>query len=155
MTANPKASLELKWLVNDPCGTPAACTMSRTLALANPRSCTTRRPSVRIFSRFEALDMVAIWSSILACQAREWRPAENVPRALSGSVRNDIASRQARAVGQELLQPVDVIVAIDDVGFPHQSAEQRQRGLDAVEDEFIQRPAQPHQAFPARLAVDD
>ena len=57
--------------------------------------------------------------------------------------------------GQILLEPVDVVVAVDDGGFAHQRAEQRQRGLDAVDHHLVQRPAQPHQAFAAGLAVDD
>src|SRR4029450_4465177 len=59
------------------------------------------------------------------------------------------------AAGEDLLQPVDVVVAVDDVVLAHQRAEQRQRGLDAVDDEFVERALEPHQAFAAGLAVDD
>ena len=48
-----------------------------------------------------------------------------------------------------------MIVAVDNGGFPDQRAEQRQRGLDAFDHHFVQRPAQPHQALGAGLAVDD
>ena len=43
------------------------------------------------------------------------------------------------AFGQETLEPVDVVVAVDDVLLAHQLAEQRQRGLDAVDHEFVER----------------
>src|SRR5258706_4026711 len=42
-----KASFDSKWFVNDPCGTPAARTMSRTVAPQYPCSSTTLKPSVR------------------------------------------------------------------------------------------------------------
>src|SRR5450631_317157 len=34
------------------------------------------------------------------------------------------------------LQPVDMVVAVDDLLLAHQGLEQRHRGLDAVDDEF-------------------
>jgi hypothetical protein len=40
-------------------------TMSRTLAPANPRSCTTRRPAVSIFSRFDGLRTNLICTFVL------------------------------------------------------------------------------------------
>src|SRR5262245_21540597 len=58
-------------------------------------------------------------------------------------------------LGQKLLQPMDVVVAVDDVLLAHQRAEQRQRGLDALDDEFVERALEPHQAFAAGLAMDD
>src|SRR5580698_7325890 len=53
-----KASFDSKWLVNDPCGTPAARTMSRTVAPQYPCSRTTLKPSVSIFSRSDGLDIL-------------------------------------------------------------------------------------------------
>src|SRR5260370_29264149 len=50
-----KASFDSKWFVNDPCGTPAARTMSRTVAPQYPCSRTTLKPSVSIFSRSDGL----------------------------------------------------------------------------------------------------
>ena len=43
------------------------------------------------------------------------------------------------AAREELLEPVDVIIPVDDVRLPRQSAEQWQRGLDAVDDKFVER----------------
>ena len=43
--------------------------------------------------------------------------------------------------GEIMLQPVDVIVAVDDVGLGQQLLEQRNGGLDALDDEFAQAPA--------------
>src|SRR4029077_3293769 len=48
----PNASFETKWLLNEPCGTPAASTMSRTLTPASPCWCTTRNPLARSLSLF-------------------------------------------------------------------------------------------------------
>src|SRR6266478_6258809 len=53
-----KASFDSKWFVNDPCGTPAARTMSRTVAPQYPCSSTTLKPSVSIFSRSDGLGML-------------------------------------------------------------------------------------------------
>src|SRR5260370_35529621 len=57
--------------------------------------------------------------------------------------------------GQILFEPVDMVVAIDNVGFPDQRPEQRQRGLDAFPHHLAQRAAQPDQARAAGLAVAD
>ncbi len=57
--------------------------------------------------------------------------------------------------GQELFQPVDIVVAGDDVGFLDQALEERQRGLDAIDDELIDGATQALQAFLAGAAVDD
>ena len=48
---------------------------------------------------------------------------------------------------QIMFQPVDVVVAVLDVGVRYQVSEQRQRGFDAVDYIFVERTAQPHQAF--------
>src|SRR4051794_20349220 len=79
MISRPKASLVAKWLVNDPCGTPAAWTVSPTLGAPNPCACTTRRPSVRIFSRFESLAIWLLWASMVSRQAKGSCPLS--PRA--------------------------------------------------------------------------
>src|SRR6516162_5315763 len=126
--------------------------MSRTLALAKPRSCTTLRPFVRIFSRFDGLAMEQRWASVLKTQGpasrrRSWRCSgfTGNPNSSGQSVNGALSTlsehglRQRRAARQKLLQPMDMVIAIDDVGFAHQRAEQRQRRLDAVEDELVER----------------
>jgi hypothetical protein len=45
---------------------------------------------------------------------------------------------------------VDVVVAVDDIGFAQQGLEQRDRGLDAVDDKLVERALQAHQ----RLGAD-
>src|ERR1700686_2125606 len=65
-----KASLDSKWFVNDPCGTPAARTMSRTVAPQYPCSRTTLKPSVSIFSRSDGLDMLAPTGLRRCCEIR-------------------------------------------------------------------------------------
>src|SRR5579863_7140989 len=61
-----KASLDSKWLVKDPCGTPAARTMSRTVAPQYPCSSTTLKPSVSIFSRSDGLGIETPYAAIAA-----------------------------------------------------------------------------------------
>src|SRR5512135_3739788 len=53
------------------------------------------------------------------------------------------------------LEPVDVVIAVDDVGLGDQRAEQRDRGLDAIDDELSERPLESHQAFVARAGMHD
>ena len=50
---------------------------------------------------------------------------------------------------------MDVVKPVLDVGIANQAAEQRQRRLDPVDDELVERAAQAHQRFGARAAVDD
>src|SRR5262245_24805367 len=59
------------------------------------------------------------------------------------------------ALGQKLFQPMDGVIAVDDVLVAHEGAEQRQGGLDPVDDEFVQCALEPHQAFLPGLAVHD
>ena len=56
---------------------------------------------------------------------------------------------------EELLKPVDIVAAVDDVGIGEQFLEQRNGGLDAFDDILAERPPQPHQAFRTGLAEDD
>src|SRR5262249_25116990 len=56
---------------------------------------------------------------------------------------------------QEFFQPIDVVKAIGDVRLLYQLGKQRDRGLNAVDDELRQAALQPHQAFVAILAVHD
>src|SRR5690554_3261194 len=56
---------------------------------------------------------------------------------------------------QIFFQPVNVIIARQNVGLLDQALEQRQRRLDAVDDELINGAAQALQAFVARTAIDD
>jgi hypothetical protein len=48
-----------------------------------------------------------------------------------------------------------MVIAVDDVGFAHQCAEQGQRRLDAVDDNFVERALEPHQGLGAGLAMHD
>ena len=50
---------------------------------------------------------------------------------------------------------MDVVVAVDDVLLAHEFLEQRNGGLDAVDDEFVERALEPHQALTAGLAMHD
>src|SRR5258708_10075871 len=77
------------------------------------------------------------------------------PRFSPRSARLAGALRPHGALGQKLLKPMDVVIAVDEIGVAHERAEQRQRGLDAVDHELVDRPPQPHEAFAARLAVHD
>src|SRR5208337_4012044 len=56
---------------------------------------------------------------------------------------------------QKLLQPVNVVLAVLDVGVSNQRPKERQRRVDSVDDELVERPAQAHQRFGAGAAVDD
>ena len=58
-------------------------------------------------------------------------------------------------VSQEILEPVDIVLAVLDVRVSNQAAKQRQRRLDALDDEFIERSSEPHQSFGSRSAVND
>src|SRR3977135_4217631 len=89
--------------------------------------------------------------SVDFCSISSW-PSERAPVRLHEA--EPLLSLHP-AAGQELFEPMDVIVAVDDVLLPHQRAEQRERGLDAVDDELVERTLEPHQAFAAGLAVDD
>src|SRR5262249_29596186 len=53
------------------------------------------------------------------------------------------------------LQPVDVIVAVGDVGIPDEIAKQRQSRFYPVNDELVQRATQSHHAFDAIATMDD
>jgi len=55
---------------------------------------------------------------------------------------------------QKILQPVDIYWR-SNVRVSNQGPKQRQRGLDALDDEFIERSPQSHQRFGAGSAVDD
>src|ERR1700679_3979974 len=69
--------------------------------------------------------------------------------------RIDRVGRSRPRPRQELLQPMDVIVAVDDVRLAHQLLEQRDGGVDADHHDLVERAPQPHQAFVAVLAVHD
>src|SRR5215216_6134749 len=56
---------------------------------------------------------------------------------------------------QILLEPMNMIVTIDNGGFADQRPKQRQRGFDAFHHHFVQRPPQPHQALATAFAMDD
>src|ERR1700760_2468906 len=55
----------------------------------------------------------------------------------------------------EIFQPVNVVIAVDEFRSDRETLVQRYRRLDAADHIFLQRAAQPHQAFVAALAVDD
>ena len=53
------------------------------------------------------------------------------------------------------LEPVDVVIAVDDIGLRDQRVEEWDRGLDAVDDELAERPLEPHETFVARAGMHD
>src|SRR5580704_15103614 len=94
----------------------------------------------------------------IASHRSDWRSSILVEHDLFRkpvSTFRDHALLRALAAGQKLFQPVDVVVAVDDVLLLRQGAEQGNGGLDAVDDEFGERALGPHQTFAACLAVDD
>ena len=98
-------------------------------------------------------------------QSRESRAGRIASPARDGRLKPDhdagireslsLAVPAHAAGGEELLQPVDVVVAVLDVRVAHQRAEQRQGRVDAVDDELVERAAQAHQAFGPVAAMDD
>src|SRR5271169_1781252 len=56
---------------------------------------------------------------------------------------------------EEALEPVDVVIAVDEICGVDQSLMQWDRRFDAADHVFLERPAQPHQTFVAGLAMDD
>jgi hypothetical protein len=50
---------------------------------------------------------------------------------------------------------MNVVHAVDDVWMPDELMEERDRGLDPVDDELRKRPLEPHHALIACLAVHD
>ncbi|MPL84613.1 hypothetical protein SDC9_30578 [bioreactor metagenome] len=61
------------------------------------------------------------------------------------------------AVGllQPLLEPVDRVVALQNVGLLQQRGEQRHRGVDAIDDQLAQRPAEARQRLLPVAPVHD
>src|SRR5262245_2218047 len=55
----------------------------------------------------------------------------------------------------QLLQPVDVVVAIDESLFADDALVEGDGGLDAADHELLERSAQAHQALVAARAVHD
>src|SRR5688572_25236013 len=56
---------------------------------------------------------------------------------------------------QEILEPVNVVESVLDVRVADERAEQRQRGIDPVDDELVERPPETHEALVAGTTVDD
>src|SRR5690606_2797440 len=54
-----------------------------------------------------------------------------------------------------LLEPADIIIPVHDIWFHDQVAEQRDRRFHALQHEFVEGAAQPHQAFGAVAAEHD
>src|SRR6476660_6438675 len=73
----------------------------------------------------------------------------------SMEVMGTLETRLRSALRQIALQPMDIILSIGNVRLGDQSLEQRNRGVDAVDHEFAERPLQPHQAFIAGARVHD
>src|SRR6266851_10406435 len=73
---------------------------------------------------------------------------------MSGVSRNKARPR-LRPIADETFQPVYVVVAVDKGGGGGEALMQRDGRLDAADHIFLERAAQPHQAFVAALAVDD
>src|ERR1700730_15458100 len=55
----------------------------------------------------------------------------------------------------EIFQPVDVVIAVDEFRRDSETLVQRNRRVDPADHILLERSAQPHQAFVAALAVDD
>src|SRR5579883_2881781 len=55
----------------------------------------------------------------------------------------------------EPFEPMDIVVAIDEIGFGDEPQMQRKRGLDPGDHIFLERTPKPHQALVARSAVND
>src|SRR6478752_10263483 len=55
----------------------------------------------------------------------------------------------------QLLQPVDVVLAVDELGLLDDLLVQRDGGLDAADHELLERAAQPHQALVAAGTAHD
>src|SRR6185503_203208 len=53
------------------------------------------------------------------------------------------------------LEPVDVVIAVDEAGRSDEHLMHRDRRVDSANDEFLERAPDSHQAFVARAAVDD
>ena len=95
-------------------------------------------------------DAIAISEDELSCNCNALRsslPQRSRPRGIPASL--GLVRRE------ELFQPVDVVVAGDDVRLLDQALEEGERGLDAVDDELVDRAAQALQALVAGAAVDD
>ena len=69
--------------------------------------------------------------------------------------RSGTSGRLGVAGCQIVLKPMNVVVAVDDAGFPYQPPEQRQCGFDAIHHHLVERAPQPHQAFATGLAMND
>src|SRR5579863_5571817 len=50
----------------------------------------------------------------------------------------------------EPLEPMDIVVAVDKVGFSDHAQVERKGCLDPRDHEFLERAAEPHEAFIAR-----
>src|ERR1700749_4914077 len=81
---------------------------------------------------------------------------------MSGVSRNASGLRSPRrsrlgswGSSDEIFQPVNVVIAVDEFRSDRETLVQRNRRLDPADHIFLQRAAQPHQAFVAALAVDD
>src|SRR3990172_7574471 len=54
-----------------------------------------------------------------------------------------------------VLEPMDIVIAVDDIGLRDERCEEGDGGLDAIDHELSKRPLEPHQAFVARAGMHD
>src|SRR4029077_17363228 len=62
---------------------------------------------------------------------------------------------RCRPLRQPAFQPMDRIFAVDDVFLTDELLEERNGGLDAADDEFVERAAQAQQTLVAIARMDD
>ncbi len=80
----------------------------------------------------------------------------NLPGGIGeSSVSQTTLDLQNLVLSEIFFEPVDVVKAVGDIRLADQLIEKRNCGLDAVDDELRECPAQAHQALVAALAVHD
>src|SRR6516165_6654573 len=73
---------------------------------------------------------------------------------MSGVSRSKLGSGSGGAP-DEAFEPVDVVVAVDEIGGGDERLMQRDCRLDPADHIFLERPPQAHQAFIAASAMND
>src|SRR3974390_3788433 len=86
----------------------------------------------------------------LALAAEAERKIEDAPVRLSAGSRGrrtdcvDKLAFDSAALTKKLLKPMDVVIAVDDVLFAYQRAEQGKCGLDTIDHNFVEGALEPH-----------
>src|ERR1700730_10012934 len=97
------------------------------------------------------------WRAPSNCDRRalSWSKLAEPPRVSLRPRRRSPARLVHPAQRKKPLQPMDVVEPILDVGVAHQYLEQGNCRIDAVDDEFIERTAKPHQRLVAVAPMHD